>query len=435
MKEAKEAVKKTATKKSSVNKKKETASKPKKATVAVKKTTKTTTSPKTTVKKETLKEVKVTKKEEVVIEATKEKTVKKHNLLLSFWTCFLAIMFVGYSISALTQKGQNGYWLSSTNWWSQANMLLFMFALIAGYALVNDFKKRNSRKESPTARALEYLGKIAKKALPILAIGYGLGLIISKFYFGYEFGETINITINGLWEFIGLHAAGFRGSTSLMVGNEALWFISSILICSYFLYWLMARDEEKAKGFIVPFIFLLIGGIWCKANSSGLTSGLLFTLVGMSGGIIIYYLVEKLKTHKFTSEETAFLTFIYVVIAGLLIWFTLYPTTSFALDPWTVYLFSGIIVMLTFLGSDLVVKFVKNEAIYKVSAFLSEASIYLYMIHYPVILLVLLIAGKNNPGTIYSAAQIFWPTLILSYVLSSLIKLFYESVNTTKKND
>ena len=412
-----------------------------KSSVGTKKTTKTILKTKKEapkVKASTLKTAKVktevmqnTKKDMVASKAIKE----KKNIVFYGWCIFFAIAFVGYSITSILAKttvvGAHGYYMSATNWWSHAGELLFVFALIAGYLLVNHFKKENSSK-SATQRAWAYLVKIGKKLLPLVAIGYFFGLIVLKFYFGYDWSEVLNITLNSFWTFLGLGVVGFSGSSTLVLGNQALWFISAILVVSYFLYWAIAQSEEKTCGILLPIIFLFFGGYWASFYISGLDSGLLFVLVGMSAGVLIYYLVEKLKTLQYSAEAIAFLSFIYMVVAGLLIWYTMYPTKEFAFHPWTIYLFSIIIVTLTILASNFIKKFLTNEIAYSVLSFLGEASIYLYVTHYPIIMIVLMIAGKNNPGMVYTSTQIFWPSLMLSFIFSILIKLTIDSLKMLK---
>lgn len=423
--------------------KKETSRSRVKSSVDTKKTTKTIEKSKKEVSKANASAIKPVKVKTEVQNMKKNvgtsKTIKERkNIVFYGWCVFFAIAFVGYSITSILAKttivGAHGYYMSATNWWSHAGELLFIFALIAGYLLISHFKKENSSK-SATQRAWAYLVKIGKKLLPLVAIGYFFGLIVSKFYFGYDWSEVLNITLNSFWTFLGLGVVGFSDASALVLGNQVLWFISAVLVVSYFLYWALAKSEEKTCGIVLPIIFLFFGGYWASLNISGLDSGLIFVLVGMSAGILIYYLVEKLKTIKYSAEAIAFLSFVYMVVAGLLIWYAMYPTKEFAFNPCTIYLFSIIIVTLTILASNFIKKFLTNEIAYGVLSFLGEASIYLYVTHYPIILIVLMIAGKNNPGMVYTSMQIFWPSLMLSFIFSILIKLTIDTIKIKKTNN
>lgn len=454
----------------------------KKATTKSPSKAKTSTKPAKTVKeKKKNSEIKPAKIEEpVIVKETIEpvqkevKTPKKKkNVAIEFWRIFFAIAIIGYHVGTIMSKttatGVDGYWMSASNWWAGAGEILFVFTLTAGYFMVSHFKRLQKdeeySKKSAMARAGEYLLARIKNLLPVLIFGYAFGLIISKFYFGYEWMDIINISINGLWEFLGLHAAGLRGATSIMVGNGALWFISAMFICSYFLYWGLCKNEDKTSGLFAPFIFVFLGGWWCFTGtrasqmgwsglgaqitaSTGVTgsvqagtgilgfnNGFLFVLLGMCGGMILYYIVEKIKKHKFKALGLSLLTFLYVVVAGLLIWYTVYPDTTFHLERWTVHLLCFVLVGLTLLGVDGITKVLNNNFTHKILEFLGGMALYLYMIHYPVILLVLMIAGKNNIGTMYTAEQVLWPTLLLSFILGILVKIIMDSTFMSKKEN
>lgn len=403
--------------------------------------------------------------------AEKKSAKIKKNVAIEFWRIFFAIAIVGYHVGTImsktTAQGLHGYWMNASNWWAGAGEILFVFTLTAGYFMVSHFKRLQKDKKysekSASARAWDYLWVRIKNLLPVLIFGYVFGLLIAKFYYGYAWGDVINITVNGFWEFLGFHSVGLRGATSVSIGNGALWFISAMLICSYFLYWGLCRSEEKTSGLFAPFTFIFLGGWWCftgtrasqagwsgigsqiTANTGvtgsvaagtgifGFNNGFLFVLLGMCGGILIYYLVQKLKEHKFKPSEITALTVLYIVVAGLLVWYTVYPATTFNLERWTVHLLCIVLVTLTLLGVDNVSKLLNNESSYKALDYLGGMALYLYMIHYPIILFVLMLAGKNNPGTIYSAGQIFWPTLILSFILGVLVKMIMDNTIMYKK--
>ncbi len=409
------------------------------------------------------------KKEKMETEVSNVKVRK--NVAIEFWRIFFAIAIIGYHIGTImamsTSKGADGYWMSASNWWAGAGEILFVFTLTAGYFMVSHFKRLSAdqkyKERSASGRAWEYVWARIKNLLPVLIFGYAFGLIIAKIYYGYAWGDILNITINGAWEFLGLHAVGMRGLTSVSIGNGALWFISAMLICSYFLYWGLCKSEDKTVGLFAPLTFIFLGGWWCftgtrasqvgwstigaqtTANTGvtgsvaagtgilGLNNGFLFVLLGMCGGILIYYLVQLLKKHKFKPLGTALLTFLYVVVAGLLVWYTIYPATSFNFERWTVHLLCILLVTLTLLGADGITKLLNNETTYKGLNFLGNMALYLYMIHYPIILLVLIIAGKNTAATIYTANQIFWPTLILSFILGVLVKLIMDNTIMKRK--
>ena len=207
----------------------------------------------------------------------KEKTVKKRNSAIELWRFLIAIAIVGFHIGfiiANTCNGSNGYYLESSNWFFGSSEVLWIFTITAGYFMVSHFKKRNADKEykerSASSKAWEYTWSRIKALIPVLIIGYILGVIIctSFYYPDYNFQQVCTMIINSFWEFLGFHAAGLRS-----LGNEffnlngPLWFISAIIIVGYFLYWGLCKNEDFLSGIIAPFIFIFLGGWWCFTDT------------------------------------------------------------------------------------------------------------------------------------------------------------------------
>ena len=390
------------------------------------------------------------------------------NIAIEFWRFFFAIAIVGYHIGViLAPRAMKGIIEPSVRM-SGAGEILFVFTLTAGYFLVKHFKRlqkeKEYAKEAASKRAWEYLWGRIKGLLPVLALGIILGIISVAIFSGYSLGVALLSFVNGLWEFLGLYSAGFPAA--LGQANGAMWFISGLLICSYFLYYGMCKDEDKTVGLFVPAIFVFLGGWWAWNGTRasqvawstfgvqqatnpavigtpitnaviGFNNGLLFVLVGMCGGILLYYGIEKLKKHKFTITEKALLTILYGIVAVTLVIYTVNPTIvsgaynitnnvdGGTLSRWTVHLLCILLVGLTLLGEDSITEFLNNKYTAKVFNYLGGASLYIYMLHMPFIYFYVSVRG-TTPTTPYSWEEVFWVVTIISVILGSGVKYIMD---------
>lgn len=392
----------------------------------------------------------------------KEKTVKKRNSAIELWRFLIAIAIVGFHIGfiiANTCNGSNGYYMESSNWFFGSSEVLWIFTITAGYFMVSHFKKRITDQKyaerSAASRAWEYTWSRIKSLLPVLIIGYILGVLIctSFYYPDYNFQQVCTMVVNSVWEFLGFHAAGLRS-----LGNEffnlngPLWFISAIIIVGYFLYWGLCKNEDFISGIVAPFIFIFLGGWWCFTDTRasqtawstfgaqtastngtggsataataifGMNNGLIFVLMGMLAGMMLYYLIQKVKDHKFTSFGTTALTILNLVCAVLLLWYTIYPPTWFNLERWTVALLCIVVIGLTLLNKDKVTSVLNNKYTNGILSYLGSISLHIYMLHYPVAIFILRMLGPNTASTTYSFWSIYIPAVLFTIVLSALLK-------------
>ena len=405
----------------------------------------------------------------------KEKAVKKRNSAIELWRFLIAIAIVGFHIGfiiANTCNGSNGYYMKSSNWFFGSSEVLWIFTLTAGFFMVSHFKKRAADKDytkrSASSRAWEYTWSRIKGLLPVLIIGYILGVIIctSFYYPDYNFQQVCTMIINSAWEFLGFHAAGLRS-----LGNEffnlngPLWFISAIIIVGYFLYWGLCKNEDFMSGIVAPFIFIFLGGWWCFTDTRasqtawstfgaqtastngtggsataataifGMNNGLIFVLMGMLAGIMLYYFIQKVKDHKFTSFGRNALTILNLVCGALLLWYTIYPPTWFGLERWTVALLCIVVIALTLLNKDRITEFLNNKHVNGILSYLGSISLNIYMLHYPIAIFILRILGPNTAATSYSFWTVYIPAVLLTIVFSALLKEVMDLFKESKRLD
>ncbi len=399
---------------------------------------------------------------------TKEKEVpKRKNVAIELWRFLIALAIIGFHtgyIIARSCDGSLGYYMETTNWFFGSSEVLLIFTLTVGYFMVSHFKRRNENKEyaarSASSRAWEYTWSRIRGLMPVLILGYVLGILISTkfFYPDYTFQQVCSMIINSAWEFLGFHSVGLRS-----LGNEffnlngTLWFISAIIIVGYFLYWGLAKNEDFMSGIVAPFLFIFLSGWWCFTDTRasqtawstlgfqtastigmggsatdstaviGFNNGLLFVLLGMLGGMILYYLIQKLRTRKFSSSTKTFLTVLNIAASALLLWYTVYPSTWFELERWTVSLLCILVIGLSLLNIDGLTKVLNNNVTRPLFEYLGGLALYIYMLHYPVAILVLRMFGQNTEATTYSFWLVFIPTVLITIILSSVLKALMDA--------
>ncbi len=399
---------------------------------------------------------------------TKAKSTR--NVAIEFWRVFCSIAIVGFHLGWIIARacnGSNGYWMETSNWFFGASEVLLLFTITAGYFLVKHYKKLAKDKEyterSASSRAWEYTWARVKALLPVLILGYILGVIISTPFYYPDYGvqEYCTMIINSIWEFLGFHSVGLRSAGGQFFNtNGVLWFISAIIILGYFIYWGLCKNEDLFSGIIAPFGAIFFAGWWSftgtraaqtawstfgfqTASTNGMggnagattatlgfNNGFIFVGIGMLIGVIAYYLIEALSKKKLNK---VLLTCLNLVCTVLLAWYIIYQPTYFNLERWTVALLCIVVIVLSLLNEDYLSKALNNSVTHGILEYLGGISLYIYMLHYPIAILVIRILGQNTQETIYGFWKVYIPTLILTVVLSMITKWCMEHTVLKKK--
>lgn len=400
-----------------------------------------------------------------------KKEVKKRNVAIEFWRFFAAIAIVGFHVGwiiARSCNGSNGYWMTPTNtWFFGSSEVLLLFTITAGYFMVSHYKKLAKdpkyNERSALSRAGEYTWSRIKALLPVLILGYILGVLICTKFFYPQYGiqETFVMLFNSIWEFLGFHAAGLRSLGGEFFNlNGPLWFISAMIIVGYFIYWGLCKNEDVTSGFIAPFFAIFLAGWWSftdtraaqtawstlgtqlastngmggSATSAtatiGFNNGLIFVMLGMLIGVILYYVIEKLKEKEL---NTILLTLLNLGVTALLGWYIIYQPTWFKLERWPVAFLCIMVVGLSLLNKDKLTEVLNNKFTNKFLAYLGGLSLYVYMLHYPIAILTIQTLGKNTATTPYTFWQIYVPCILVTLVVSMFIKFIMENTILKKK--
>ena len=393
--------------------------------------------------------------------------VKKKNVAIEIWRFVIAIAIIGFHVGwiiARTCNGTNGYWMIPEGvWFFGSSEVLLIFTLTAGYFMMAHHKKRINDKEyasrSASSRAWEYTWSRIKALIPVLIIGYILGIIIcTNFYYpNYNMQQVCTMVVNSIWEFLGFHSVGLRSTGGEFFNlNGPLWFISAIIIVGYFLYWGLSKNEDLFAGFISPLLFVFFAGWWSFTGTRaaqtgwstfgsqlastngmggsatnvtatiGFNNGLIFVMLGLLGGIMMYYIVDKAKKHKFTKAGVLGLSVLNIICSVLLLWYTIHQPTYFNLERWTVALLCISVVTLTLINKDFLTGILNNDITSDLFGYLGSISLYVYMLHYPIAILVIRVLGKNSEINPYTFWQVFVPTAVITLLLSMCTKYVME---------
>ena len=391
-----------------------------------------------------------------------KKEMPKKNVAIELWRFVIAIAIVGFHIGwiiARTCNGDNGYYMETSNWFFGSSEVLLIFTVTAGYFLARHHKKLSKDKKynerSASSKAWEYTWGRIKTLMPVLIIGYILGVVIcTKFYYpNYGLQEVCSMLVNSIWEFLGFHSVGLRSTAGEFFNlNGPLWFISAIIIVGYFLYWGLSKNEDVMAGLVAPFGAIFFAGWWSftgtraaqtgwstlgaqVASSNGMggsatsetamlgfNNGLIFVIIGMLIGIIVYYLIEKVKEHKFTNLGKTLLTVLNIVASGLLLWYVIYQPTYFKLERWPVAFLCILVITLTLINTDGLTKALNNDKTSELFDYLGSISLYIYMLHYPIAILIIRMYGHNTLATSYSFWKVYIPATIATIALSCIVK-------------
>lgn len=170
------------------------------------------------------------------------------------------------------------------------------FFILSGFMMMNHAKKSDDT-------AVKYVGERIKRFAPSFVIAHCI--LILNFILQFKWGpvKVIQEIYDHIWEYLFLNCTGIHWE----IWNGVTWYISALLIVSYFLYWLVKKNEKFFVEFIGPLLIFFIYS-WYAYQGQGLdyhlhwervcTSAISRAVGGMSIGCILFYANEKLNSQK-----------------------------------------------------------------------------------------------------------------------------------------
>ena len=337
------------------------------------------------------------------------------------------------------------------------------FMAFSGFFLMQSFDKKYKQLEgTPTTaghQAWLYLKARLVSLMPLFilatllaAIGFCLIIqlppIVWPKYFLDILCEFFGLQITGFGcgnAFVGTipeRATGISGS----MANGPLWFMSGIFICGYLIYYLLWRNRDKFVSFIAPVTILLYYGscymtdtlpLWTVVHELGglaVASGFLNMFCGMSLGVLMNVACNSVKDKEWSPGFKALLAVVQILCTILVMIRTWVSSTSpiygYLDYGWGVaFLLSTIFTFLCVFNQDYFTRCPLFSN--KIWAIPGRLALYIYALHYPIILFVTRGMGiTQGMGEIYldNIWTVFAISTILSIVLGYAVMEFEQKV-------
>lgn len=296
------------------------------------------------------------------------------------------------------------------------------FFILSGFFLMKEANKNEKIKEKSYSKlSVNFLLNKLKRLYPDYL------LIILIFLFCDIFKDRLfsvkyifSWLYKSMWELLFLHDFGIP---NIYMSVTSTWFLSSLVINSYLIYYLIIKNKDLFVGFIAPITVILIyayasrryGSLSIQAEYSGIFYGaLLRSWADICMGVLtynFYSFVDKYLEHEKNINEQKYkkiiflLNFIelYMIISCLYI-----INIGFKLDDFNIIIPFVVIIVLSFLNVTVISKLL-NKKIFKL---LGEISYPIYLNH----LLISTILTVYFPNKNYKVMLIIF--LIMSIVMS-----------------
>lgn len=338
----------------------------------------------------------------------------KRNGIISFWKFLYAVMVVLFHGRILTNGNDfilvNGGYIG-----------VEFFFVVSGVFLASSIIKTWDKDNSTLGKdTLKFIWKKFSTFFPYILVAYIL--IFGLYIFAYNF--PIHRLASSIWELFLIQETGL---TFLPV-NLPIWYLSSMLICMFFIYPLMRKFKMNYVYFIAPVLVAFCLGIM---NHTAEGIGHIDTWVGftyhanfralaeLNLGIIIYFISEKIKQINFTKFGLMCLTLIEVACLSLPFFITTFIKNSYRYD-YLMLLIISIGVCIAVCNITLEKDILNNELVY----YFEKVSLPLYIIHaFPLKVLYRLDYLYNLPFSYATNVSIcLGSSLILAVILLKVIE-------------
>ena len=378
---------------------------------------------------------------------------KERNYTIDFYRFLFALGFVFGHIAIVSTRS----FFNTTSSFTFGFDTLLVFIALAGYFLMDNFKRQQQasidNKIPPVTQAWTYLKGRIRGMGPWFLLANLLGFIALRIWKQTPILQWFDAFLNHLGEFFGLMLTGFGMGTPFdgMFGEapaeiiflcQPVWFISGLFICSYLLYFLLARNEKVAVGIIVPFTTILFWGslyitgktpnwpLFWNLGDFTINLGLIDMFCSLGIGCVIWTAVNALKDKKFTKPVTVVLTIVQAFFMLFIPFRTLVPLNlpgnPFTFNWGPAYIICVLFTFLLVLNKDGATKVLNH----KVFGYLGGLAMYVYMLHWPFIIGVYAVApslAENMPLYILIVVVLSFATSILAFSLNKKLQAWLRS--------
>lgn len=234
-----------------------------------------------------------------------------------------------------------------------------------------------------------YLKKRFVRFLPATTVGFSLAFGVRAWLYTQDgnsvtFRKLLSWLSDDIWEILLIKMNGMNDNSALL--NVPVWTVSAMLISEFVVFALLVNHEKLFTTLICPCSILIGYGYWRHIPKANHDIWLGFTTFGVLRVFILiclswycWQLILRLRATRFTRAGTAFLTFSE---------FALYICSLFLLMNFDTRNFRWVVTMMFFLAVAISISGASWTRVLfpagKVTAFLGELSMGIYLTHYPI---------------------------------------------------
>lgn len=347
---------------------------------------------------------------------------KKYNGALDFWKFVFCLVILVFHIGE-AYGGKKGYILE----WGRYAVEVFF--IISGYFMCVSATKAEER-QADISLGKETFGFILHKIKRILpaylfcyVLGIGVWFVESGQYIFQESGllGLFIKTVKMLPNFLLLFMSGVQGTKVVMI----TWYISAMLIAMLVIYPLLRKYKDMYTLVVAPVTALLISGYFYNVSGYNgfdaydgvITHGILRAVVGINIGCLAYMLAEYMKTKDYSKSVRILLACAEIGLYLLTIFMMHNGGKKCVFYNNILILFA---VAITASKQSAVSKWFDN----KVSRFLGEASLYIYLCQSPARVAVRYVFPDISYGTAFLYIG------VLTIALAALGMVIVKAVST-----
>ncbi len=167
------------------------------------------------------------------------------NNRIQFWRIVFTYLIAFYHLG--TVYGDNKSWYIAVEF----------FFLVSGWLLADKFERLKQGNELSQYTSGQYVWNKVRSFFPHCLFSFLVAFAITGIYNGYTLHQYAEQLVSHLPEIFLLHSVGLNLTSSFWF-NSPVWYISTMLIISFFLWFALRRDEDKTVHFWIPLAVLLI---------------------------------------------------------------------------------------------------------------------------------------------------------------------------------
>ena len=303
-------------------------------------------------------------------------------------------------------------------------ILVEIFLIVSGYFTAKHFKTNRILKlETRFKDSIKYTLKKFKVFIPYIIISVLLGLAVSLIINGLTRQHLIE-EISKLPEELTLSSV-FYNTFVIPAHNPALWYLSATFL-AFPLFCVLSASHKKFTRDWIYLIAILVYYTTFWTGSFTSWDALIRVFIGLAFGQLLFDLVEYFKTIKLKKSQKVYLTVIELSCALLI--FAQIASRGDALRP----VINNPTIFNILLAAFVQLLLVLSEQTYstkinfKFFSFLGKFSLPIYLLHYPVLILV----GHMLSNLDYKPKVVI--AIISSLVCSAIIFLIVDYISRKK---